>query len=147
MSTNHNFWRERRAEAVSNRGPSAFLPLGQSVRGERKLFLSNLIFRGSNSKEGSQGVERASGWTRSKLTKQDRWSPSWLLSRPHDWWCSFFSQLSFIYFSRGCWQQLLLYQLRQYWLAFFTSNASNSFHRNGFASSHPCSIWHQGSKM
>ena len=31
------------------------------VRGERKLFLSNLIFRGSNSKEGSPGVERASG--------------------------------------------------------------------------------------
>ena len=34
MSTNHNFWRERRAEAVSNRGPSAYqptaLPLGQT---------------------------------------------------------------------------------------------------------------------
>ena len=34
MSTNHNFWRERRAEAVSHRGPSAYqptaLPLGQT---------------------------------------------------------------------------------------------------------------------
>ena len=34
MSTSHNFWRERRAEAVSNRGPSAYqptaLPLGQT---------------------------------------------------------------------------------------------------------------------
>ena len=35
VSTNHNlFWRERRAEAVSNRGPSAYqpnaLPLGQT---------------------------------------------------------------------------------------------------------------------
>ena len=34
MSTNHNFWRERRAEGVSNRGPSAYqptaLPLGQT---------------------------------------------------------------------------------------------------------------------
>ena len=34
MSTDHNFWRERRAEAVSNRGPSAYqptaLPLGQT---------------------------------------------------------------------------------------------------------------------
>ena len=34
MSTNHNFWRERRAEAVSNQGPSTYqptaLPLGQT---------------------------------------------------------------------------------------------------------------------
>ena len=34
MFTNHNFRRERRAEAVSNRGPSAYqptaLPLGQT---------------------------------------------------------------------------------------------------------------------
>ena len=34
VSTNHNFWRERRAEADSNRGPSAYqpnaLPLGQT---------------------------------------------------------------------------------------------------------------------
>ena len=34
VSTNHNFWRERRAEAVSNRRPSAYqptaLPLGQT---------------------------------------------------------------------------------------------------------------------
>ena len=35
MSTDHNFWRERRAEADSNRGPSAYqpnnaLPLGQA---------------------------------------------------------------------------------------------------------------------
>ena len=34
MSTNHNFWKERRAEALSNRGPSAYqpnaLPLGQT---------------------------------------------------------------------------------------------------------------------
>ena len=34
VSTDHNFWRERRAEAVSNRGPSAYqptaLPLGQT---------------------------------------------------------------------------------------------------------------------
>ena len=34
VSTNHNFWREMRAEAVSNQGPSAYqpnaLPLGQT---------------------------------------------------------------------------------------------------------------------
>ena len=34
VSTDHNFWRERRAEAASNRGPSAYqpnaLPLGQT---------------------------------------------------------------------------------------------------------------------
>ena len=34
MSTNHNFWRERRTKVVSNRGPSAYqptaLPLGQT---------------------------------------------------------------------------------------------------------------------
>ena len=34
VSTDHNFWRERRAEADSNRGPSAYqpnaLPLGQT---------------------------------------------------------------------------------------------------------------------
>ena len=34
VSTGHNFWREKRAEAVSNRGPSAYqptaLPLGQT---------------------------------------------------------------------------------------------------------------------
>ena len=34
MSTDHNFWRERRAESDSNRGPSAYqpnaLPLGQT---------------------------------------------------------------------------------------------------------------------
>ena len=34
VSTNHNFWRERRAEVVSNQGPSAYqpttLPLGQT---------------------------------------------------------------------------------------------------------------------
>ena len=34
VSKDHNFWRERRAEAVSNRGPSAYqpnaLPLGQT---------------------------------------------------------------------------------------------------------------------
>ena len=34
VSTDHNFWRERRAEADSNRGPSAYqpnaLPLGQA---------------------------------------------------------------------------------------------------------------------
>ena len=34
VSTNHNFWREKRTEAVSNRGPSAYqptaLPLGQT---------------------------------------------------------------------------------------------------------------------
>ena len=35
MSGDHNFWRERRAEADSNRGPSAYqpnaLPLGQTI--------------------------------------------------------------------------------------------------------------------
>ena len=34
VSTDHNFWRERRADADSNRGPSAYqpnaLPLGQT---------------------------------------------------------------------------------------------------------------------
>ena len=34
VSTNHNFWRERKVEAVSNRGPSAYqptaLPLGHT---------------------------------------------------------------------------------------------------------------------
>ena len=35
MSTDHNFWKEKRAEADSNRGPSAYqhnaLPLGQTA--------------------------------------------------------------------------------------------------------------------
>ena len=34
VSKDHNFWREKRAEAVSNQGPSAYqpnaLPLGQT---------------------------------------------------------------------------------------------------------------------
>jgi len=41
VSTNHKFWRERRTEAVSNRGPSAYqptdLPLGQT--GSRRRLL------------------------------------------------------------------------------------------------------------
>ena len=41
VSTDHNFWRERRAEADSNRGPSAYqpnaLPLGHT--GSRFFFL------------------------------------------------------------------------------------------------------------
>ena len=45
VSTDHNFWRKRRAEAVSNRGPSAYqpnaLPLGQS--GSRLLLLLMMI--------------------------------------------------------------------------------------------------------
>ena len=32
VSTNHNFWRERRSEAVSNRGPSAYQPTARPNR-------------------------------------------------------------------------------------------------------------------
>ena len=47
VSTNHNFfWRERRAEAVSNRGPSAYqpkaLPLGQTGSRTRKYHYRGL---------------------------------------------------------------------------------------------------------
>ena len=46
VSADHNFWRERRAEADSNRGPSAYqpsaLPLGQT--GSLTDLLSLLIF-------------------------------------------------------------------------------------------------------
>ena len=52
-STNHNFWRERRAEPVSNRGPSAYqptaLPLGQTgSHGRRwsKWLILHSHFRG-----------------------------------------------------------------------------------------------------
>ena len=51
MSTNHNFWRERRAEADSNQSPSAYqhnaLPLGQTGsqyrRGPCLLCLSHVF--------------------------------------------------------------------------------------------------------
>ena len=50
----HTFWRERRAEAVSNRGPSAYqpapLPLGQtgSRRTVRRSILQHVQFRRGN---------------------------------------------------------------------------------------------------
>ena len=42
MSTDHNLWRERRAEADSNRGPSAYQPnaLPQCQTGSRELLWS-----------------------------------------------------------------------------------------------------------
>ena len=50
VSTNHNFRRERKAEAVSNRGTSAYqpntLPLGQTCslyRNRSVLFLLNVL--------------------------------------------------------------------------------------------------------
>ena len=49
VSTNHNFWRERRAEAVSNRGPSAYqptaLPLGQTDSLWRSVYDYSLLWR------------------------------------------------------------------------------------------------------
>ena len=45
MSTDHNFWRERRAEAESNWGPSAYQPYGcrtSSLNKELSLFSSFL---------------------------------------------------------------------------------------------------------
>ena len=46
MPTDHNFWRERRTEADSNRGPSA-LPLGQTGSQQRQLHITrdNLIMQ------------------------------------------------------------------------------------------------------
>ena len=50
VSTDHNFWRERRAEADSNRGPSAYqpnaLPLGQtgSLKNNYLLLILLLLF-------------------------------------------------------------------------------------------------------
>ena len=40
VSTNHNFWRERRTETVSNRGPSALQPTARPNRlsGRKRLF-------------------------------------------------------------------------------------------------------------
>ena len=38
MSTNHNFWRERRTEAVSNRGPSAYQPTALPLSQTGSLF-------------------------------------------------------------------------------------------------------------
>ena len=44
VSTDHTFWRERRAEADSNRGPSAYqpnaLPLGQTVSQSQLALIS-----------------------------------------------------------------------------------------------------------
>ena len=49
MSTNHNFWKERRPEAVSNRGPSAYqptaLPLGQTGSHARGRCCWSLLYR------------------------------------------------------------------------------------------------------
>ena len=80
---NHNFWRERRAEAVSNRGPSAYqptaLPLGQtgsqnllcsawwSVRGAMPTVdVSRCSFRGLTSRSSLFRLDIAgtgsSGW-------------------------------------------------------------------------------------
>ena len=46
VSTDHSFWRERRAEADSNRGPSVYqpnaLPLGQT--GSQYLIITVVIF-------------------------------------------------------------------------------------------------------
>ena len=43
MSTNHNFRKERRAEAVSNRGPSAYQPTALPL-GQTGSHLSNIFF-------------------------------------------------------------------------------------------------------
>ena len=55
VSTDHNFWRERRAEADSNRGPSAYqpnaLPLGKTGSLEPQPdvpdFISSFLFDGT----------------------------------------------------------------------------------------------------
>ena len=53
MSTDHNFWREKRAEADSNRGLSAYqpnaLPLGQTgsqSKLDESVFLNRVSYRG-----------------------------------------------------------------------------------------------------
>ena len=70
MSTEHNFWRERRVEADSNRGPSAYqpnaLPLGQNgsllVRKRQAVTLyiyirlRNVLTRGESGGGGGGGV-------------------------------------------------------------------------------------------
>ena len=58
VSTNNDFWRERRAEADSNRGPSAYqpnaLPLGQTgalhIKGSKERCLLPTVFLGRNSR-------------------------------------------------------------------------------------------------
>ena len=49
VSTDHNFWRERKAEPDSNRGPSAYqpnaLPLGQTGSNRVKCYVRIFIFR------------------------------------------------------------------------------------------------------
>ena len=60
VSTNHNFWRERRAEADSNRSPSAYqpsaLPLGQT--GSRNQWPDVDLIIASDATE----FRSASGW-------------------------------------------------------------------------------------
>ena len=59
MSTDHNLWRERRAEADSNRGPSAYqpnaLPLGQT--GSRLQSFGTFSFIGVSVNHASQSLD------------------------------------------------------------------------------------------
>ena len=58
VSTDHNFWSERRAEADSNRGPSAFqhnaLPLGQ-IDSRNQSSFEAFINRGGGGRGGGGG--------------------------------------------------------------------------------------------
>ena len=69
VSTDHRFWRERRAEADSNRGPSAYqpnvLPLGQTGSHRNSYWLV-FIFR-SGKKNCFTKMQRASHVRNSKL--------------------------------------------------------------------------------
>ena len=70
VSTNHNFWRERRAEAVLNWGPSAYqptdLPLGQtgslsSILSQRSTFVAPFSSHSFEKQAWEQGVGTGGG--------------------------------------------------------------------------------------
>ena len=65
VSTDHNFWRKRRAEADSNRGPSAYqpdaLPLGQT--GSRPAVTPNFVLEDDWGELGSGGGGVGGSWS------------------------------------------------------------------------------------
>ena len=63
LPTDHNFWRERRAEADSNRGPSAYqpnaLPLGQT--GSQALHQIYILFKAQSTGIFKKNIKKLQG--------------------------------------------------------------------------------------
>ena len=71
VSTDHNFWRERRAEADSNRGPSAYqpnaLPLDQTSSQYHVFISAGLLVVGTSVNEYGVNPFSASSFTMQQL--------------------------------------------------------------------------------